>query len=112
MTDTRPSRLGTAAVTLAIISNAPILAGAIIFAIIFGLVGGGGSVFHTLVDIPATIGWVVPGIFAGVSLLALVLGLIAALRNNGQRDGITAAAIVLGAPLLAFGMLAAIALFR
>jgi hypothetical protein len=106
-----PGRLGLAALVLALVGNIPIIAATIIFAILFGLIGGNGSVFESLFGFLAVIGPVVPLAFGALSLTALALGIAATVRGPGRRDGITAIVIVVVVPLLAFGVLGALILF-
>ena len=105
------SRLGLAALVLALITAIPVLAATIIFAILFGALGGSSSVFETLGDFFSTIGPIVPCIFGGLGLLALALGVAANVRQPGQRDGVTAIVIVVAVPVLAFLAIGALILF-
>ena len=90
-----------AALVFALVANIPVLAATVIGAILVS--GTRGSVFDALGELLAPIGPVVPGVFGGLSLLALILGIVATVR--GQRDGITAIVIVVATPLLAFSAL-------
>ena len=94
------SRLGFAAFVLALVASIPLIAASVIFAIL--TMGTRGSVFDALGELLAAIGPIVPSVFGGISLLALVLGIAANVRVPGQRDGVTAIVIVIAAPLLAF----------
>ena len=93
------SRLGFAAFVLALVANIPLIAASVIFAIL--TMGTRGSVFEALGELLAVIGPIVPGIFGGISLLALIFGIAANVRVPGQRDGVTAIVIVIASPLLA-----------
>ncbi len=94
------SRLGLAAFVLSLIGGIPVLAASVIFALLAS--ASRGSVFEALGELLAVIGPVVPSIFGGISLLALILGIAANVRQPGQRDGVTAIVIVVAVPLLAF----------
>ena len=100
---TMNTRLGLAALVLSLVGSIPLLAGSVIFALLAS--GTRGSVFDALGELLAVIGPVVPSVFGGISLLALVLGVVANVRVPGQRDGIAAIVIVVAAPLIAFGIL-------
>lgn len=100
------SALGLWALVLALIANIPVIAGLAIFAILVS--GTRGSVFGALGELLAVVGPVVPLTLAGISLIALVLGIAAVAR--GQRDGVTAIVIVGATPALAFAVVAAVAL--
>ena len=97
------TRLGLAALVLSLVGSIPLLAGSVIFALLVS--GTRGSVFDALGELLAVVGPIVPGIFGGISLLALILGIVATVRVPGQRDGIAAIVIVLAAPLIAFTIL-------
>jgi hypothetical protein len=101
-------RLSTTALVLAIVANAPLLAFTIVFALVLGIVGGNVGVFASLADVVAAIGPIPLVIVGGISAVALVLGVVAAAR--GHRDGITAAGIAMGTPVLCFVILAVLAL--
>ena len=101
-------RLGFAAFVLALIANIPILAATIIGAILVS--GTRGSVFDGLAELLSITGPIVPSVFGGISLLALILGISANVRQTGQRDGVTAIVIVLATPVLAFLVLGAVIL--
>jgi len=103
------TRLGLAALVLSLIGNIPLLAGSVIFALLVS--GTRGSVFDALGELLAVIGPIVPSIFGGISLLALILGIVATVRVPGQRDGIAAIVIVVAAPLIAFAILFAVIAF-
>lgn len=94
------SRIGFAAFVLSLIGGIPLLAASVIFALLVS--GTRGSVFDALAELLALIGPIVPSIFGGISLLALILGVVANVRVPGQRDGVTAIVIVFAAPLVAF----------
>ena len=93
------SRLGLAALIVALVASIPVLAGFIIFAILS--MGTRGSVFETLGELVAPIGPIVPSIIGGLSLLALALGVAANVRHPGQREGVAAIVIVASVPVLA-----------
>ena len=97
------SRLGFAAFVLALVANIPLIAASVIFAIL--TMGTRGSVFEALGELLAVIGPIVPAVFGGLSLLALILGIAANVRVPGQRDGVTAIVIVVAGPVLAFAVL-------
>lgn len=97
------ARLGLAALVLALIGAIPVLAGSIIFALL--VAGTRGSVFEALGELLAPIGPVVPSVFGGISLLALILGVVANVRMPGQREGVAAIVIVVAAPLITFAIL-------
>jgi len=97
------SRLGFAAFVLALVANIPLIAASVLFAIL--TMGTRGSVFEALGELLAVIGPIVPAAFGGLSLLALVLGIVANVRVPGQRDGVTAIVIVVAGPVLAFAVL-------
>ena len=96
-------RVGLAALVLALVANIPVIAAAIIFAILVS--GTRGSVVEALGELLAVVGPIVPAVLGGISVLALVLGIVAVAR--GQRDGITAIVICAAAPLVAFAIVAA-----
>ena len=97
------SRLGFAAFVLSLVANIPLIAASVIFAIL--TMGTRGSVFEALGELLAVIGPIVPAVFGGLSLLALILGIAANVRVPGQRDGVTAIVIVVAGPVLAFAVL-------
>ena len=97
------SRLGFAAFVLSLIGSIPLLAASVIFGLLVS--GTRGSVFDALGELLAVVGPVVPSVFGGIGLLALVLGVAANVRQPGQRDGVTAIVIVLAAPVIALGVL-------
>jgi len=103
------TRLGLAALVLSLVGSIPLLAGSVIFALLVS--GTRGSVFDALGELLAVIGPIVPSIFGGISLLALILGIVATVRVPGQRDGIAAIVIVVAAPLIAFAILFAVIAF-
>lgn len=97
------SRLGFAAFVFALVANIPLIAASVIFAIL--TMGTRGSVFEALGELLAVIGPIVPAVFGGLSLIALILGIAANVRVPGQRDGVTAIVIVVAGPVLAFAVL-------
>ena len=94
------ARLGFAAFVLSLIGSIPLLAASVIFGLLVS--GTRGSVFDALGELLAVVGPIVPSVFGGIGLLALVLGVAANVRQPGQRDGVTAIVIVLAAPVMAF----------
>ena len=102
------TRLGLAALVLSLVGSIPLLAGSVIFALLVS--GTRGSVFDALGELLAVIGPIVPSAFGGISLLALILGIVATVRVPGQRDGIAAIVIVVATPLIAFAILFAVIL--
>ena len=96
-------RLGLVALVLALVANIPVIAGAIIFAILVS--GTRGSVFEALGELLAVVGPIVPAVLGGLSALALALGIVAIAR--GQRDGITAVIVCAAAPLIGVALIAA-----
>ena len=94
------ARLGFAAFVLSLIGSIPLLAASVIFGLLVS--GTRGSVFDALGELLAVVGPIVPSVFGGIGLLALILGVAANVRQPGQRDGVTAIVIVLAAPVMAF----------
>ena len=94
------SRVGFAAFVLSLVGGIPLLAASVIFALLVS--GTRGSVFDALGELLAAIGPIVPSVFGAISLLALILGVVANVRQPGQRDGVTAIVIVVAVPVLAF----------
>jgi hypothetical protein len=103
------ARLGMAAFVIALIANIPVLAAMVIGGILVS--GTRGSVFDAFGELLALIGPIVPSVFGGLSLLALVLGVAANVRKPGQRDGVTAIVIVFATPIVAFAILFAVIAF-